>query len=148
MNKVPSTYLLSGLNLPCTKLTNISYMIVTLTPFSIKVGGSGETVIGASDRDDLLGGLGEVPPLASPEDEPSADPKLTGQENLFFFPITFGEPMGDDGVGIIGVLGVESGELVKSEGGSTANFVVGSTWVGNGNENENENFPLNLPSYF
>jgi hypothetical protein len=83
-------------------------MIPTVTPFSMKVCGSGETTTGASDRDDLLSGRGDGP--LSPE-PPDAEPKLTGHENLFF-PFVFpGESAGDDGVGDIGVVGVDRGKL-------------------------------------
>jgi hypothetical protein len=34
----------------------------------------------------------------------------------------------------------------RQAGGRTANFVAGSTWVGNGKENEKEYLPADLPS--
>ena len=62
--------------------------------------------MGASDRDDLIGRLEEV----APEDE---EPKLRGQENLFFFSFSFpGESSGEEEDGRTCVAG--SGELVES----------------------------------
>ena len=80
-------------------------MIAALTSLSIKVCGNGETVMGASDLDDLLGGVEEV-------SLPPEEPKLIGQENLFFFSFSFpGESSGEGEVGSTGV--ADSAELVE-----------------------------------